>query len=132
MLSKASKYAHCGATASPRQQRRTPVCTQPSPFRCLLFKVSMQLDTEDLKHFKALVVDYGQEDDKGILSVEQLKEITTMFELLVALAQVDYFQPDDLSNLVAFLEMRGLHYLVKREIEEFQKKRESKQIPEVQ
>ena len=92
----------------------------------------MQLDTEDLKHFKALVVDYGQEDDKGILSVEQLKEITTMFELLVALAQVDYFQPDDLSNLVAFLEMRGLHYLVKREIEEFQKKRESKQIPEVQ
>ena len=126
MLSKASKYAECGATASPRQQRRTPGSTQPSPFRCLLSHVSMQLDTKDLNHFKALVVDYGQEDDKGILSVEQLEEITTMFELMVALARVDYIQPDDLSNLVAFLEMRGHHSLVKREIEEFQKKRESK------
>lgn len=124
MLSKASTYAESGATASPPQQRRPS--TKPSPFRLLLFKISKQLVQEDLEHFKALVEDYGQEDDKGILSAEQLQEITTMYGLLVALARVGYIQPHDLSNLITFLEISGHHFLVKREIENFQKKEESK------
>ena len=128
MLSRARKYAECGATASPLQQRRTPVSTKPSPFRLLLFKISKQLVEEDLENLKALVQDYGQEDDKGILTAKQLQEITTMYSLLMALAGKHYIQPHDLSNLVTFLEMSGRHDLVTTEIEDFQRKQESKCI----
>ena len=132
MLSKAKRYVEYGATASPLNQRRhmhAPISAKPSPFRLLLLDISQHLVEEDLENFKAFLEDYGGEDD-GFLTVKQLEEATTMYSLLMKSAKVGFIRPDDLSNLVTFLESSGHHVLVQK-IEDF-KMEQSKCILEVQ
>ena len=131
MLSKAKRYVEYGATASPLNQRKhmhALISAKPSPFRLLLFDISQQLVEEDLENFKAFVEDYGE--DEGFLTVKQLEEATTMYTLLMKSAKVGFIRPDDLSNLVTFLESSGHHRLVQK-IEDF-KMEQSKCILEVQ
>ena len=125
MLSKSRMYLECGATASsPSQRRHSPVLAKPSAFSLLLLDISQHLDEEDVENFKALLEDYVWKDDKGAVTVEQLQEATTAYCLLMESAKVGFIQPDDLSNLVAFLEINGQSDLV-QEIEDFQKKEQS-------
>ena len=105
-----------------------PISAKPSPFRLLLLDISQQLVEEDLENFKAFVEDYGE--DEGFLTVKQLEEATTMYTLLMKSAKVGFIRPDDLSNLVTFLESSGHHRLVQK-IEDF-KMEQSKCILEVQ
>lgn len=128
MLSKAKMYAECEATASPPNQRRHPSnLPKPSAFRLLLLEISEHLGEKDVKNFKALVEDYGHTDDKGALTAEQLQGVTTTFSLLMESVKVGFIQPDNLSNLVAFLDISG-HGALAQEIEDFQKKEQSKCI----
>ena len=122
MLSKAEKYVECGATASPLNQRRHPPnSTKPTAFRFLLLSISKHFGEEDVENFKALLEDYGQEDDKGALTLEQLQKVSTAFGLLMEAVKVGVIQPDDLSILVDFLTTSGYIALVQK-IEDFQKK----------
>ena len=122
MPKKAEKYTELGATASPLNQRRHPPNpTKPSPFRVFLFSISKHFGEEDVQNFKAFLEDYGHEDDKGALTVEQLQKVTTAFNLLMEAAKAGAIQPDDLSILVEFLTASGSHALVQK-IEDFQKK----------
>lgn len=121
MLSKAEKYAQRVATASPQY------CPKPNLFRILLLDISKHLSEKDAKNFMAFVEDYGREDDKGALTAEQLQEETTMYRLLMASAKVGFIQPNNLSNLKAFLDTSDYDTLVK-EIEKFQKKMQSQCI----
>ena len=125
MSSKAEKYAECGATASPLNQRRHPSNPpKPSAFRFLLLQLSKHLVEDDVENFKALLEDYGHEDDKGALTVEQLQKVPTAFSLLMEAAKARVIQPDDLSILVDFLHVSG-HITLVQEIEDFQKKEQS-------
>ena len=131
MLSMAERYAECGSSASPpSQQRHPPNSQKPSPFRILLLDISRHLGKEDMENFKAFVEDYGEDDDKGFLTVKQLQEVTTMYKLLTATAKVHFIRPDDLSNLVTFLDRCGHHVLVVK-IQDYQKREQSKCILEV-
>ena len=122
MQKKDEKYAELGATASPLNQRRHPPNpTKPSAFRFFLLSISEHFGEEDVQNFKAFLEDYGHEDDKGVLTVEQLQKVTTAFNLLMEAAKAGVIQPDDLSILVDFLTASGSHALV-QEIEDFQKK----------
>ena len=122
MLSKAEKYVECGGTASSLNQRRHPPNpTKPSAFRFFLLEVSKHFGEEDVENFKAFLEDYGQEDDKGALTVEQLQKVSTAFTLLMEAVKVGVIQPDDLSILVDFLTVSGYIALVQK-IEDFQKK----------
>ena len=118
-------YAECGTAASPPNQWRCPPnLPNPNAFRFLLLEVSEHLGEKDVKNFKALVEDYGHKDDKGALTVEQLQGVTTTFSLLMESVKVGYIQPDNLSNLVAFLDISG-HGALAQEIKDFQKKEQS-------
>ena len=121
MLSKAEKYVESGATASPHQRRHPPNPTKPSAFRFLLLEVSKHFGEKDVENFKAFLEDYGQDDDKGALTVEQLQKVSTAFSLLMEAVKVGVIQPDDLSILVDFLTVSGYIALVQK-IEDFQKK----------
>ena len=77
-----------------------------------------------MENFKALLEDYGHEDDKGALTVEQLQKVPTAFRLLMEAAKARVIQPDDLSILVDFLHVSG-HITLVHEIEDFQKKEQS-------
>ena len=74
-----------------------------------------------MENFKALLEDYGQEDDKGALTMEQLQKVPTAFNLLMEAVKAGVIQPDDLSILVDFLTTSGYIALVQK-IEDFQKK----------
>ena len=125
MLSKSRKYSECGATASPPNQRRKPsVSAKPSAFRLLLLEISKHLGEKDVQNFKAFLEDYVRENDKGAVVVDQLQEVTTAFCLLMASAKVGFIQPDDLSNLMAFLDVSG-HSALAQEIENFQENEQS-------
>ena len=124
-LSKSRKYSECGATASPRNQRRKPsVSAKPSAFRLLLLEISKHLGEKDVQNFKASLEYYVQENDKGAATVDQLQEVTTAFCLLMASAKVGFIQPDHLSNLTGFLDVSG-HSVLVQEIEDFQRKEQS-------
>ena len=120
MLSKFKKYAEFGATASPPNQRRQPlISAKPNAFSLLLLEISKQFEVEDEMNFKAFLEDYGQEDDKGALTAEQIQKQPTIYRLLMESAKVDFIQSDDLSNLEAFLDICG-HCALVQEIQEFQ------------
>ena len=74
--------------------------------------------------------DNGEDNDKGFLTVKQLQEVTTMYSLLMKSAKVRFIRPDDLSNLVAFLETSG-HRVQVGKILDYQKREQSKCILEV-
>ena len=118
MLSKAKKYAEFGATSSPHSQRRQPAISEkPSAFSLLLLEISKHCGEKDMKNFTTFLEDYGRVNDKG--AVKQLKKVTTMYSLLMKSAKMGFIQPDDLSNLVAFLDICGRCGLV-QEIRDFQ------------
>ena len=124
MLSKAKKYAEFGATSSPHSQRRQPAISEkPSAFSLLLLEISKHCGEKDMKNFTTFLEDYGRENDKG--AVKQLKKVTTMYSLLMKSAKMGFIQPDDLSNLVAFLDICGRCGLV-QEIRDFQVIEQSK------
>ena len=116
------KYAECGPTTNLLNQRRHPPNpTKPSALRFLLLEISKHFGEDDVENFKALLEDYGQEDDKGALTLEQLQKVSTAFGLLMAAAKAGVIKPDDLSILVDFLTVSGYIALVQK-IEDFQKK----------
>ena len=80
-----------------------------------------------MENFKALLEDYGHEDDKGALTVKQLQNVTTTFSLLMETAKARVIQPDDLSILVDFLHISG-HIALAQGIEDFQKKKQGESI----
>ena len=128
MLSKAKKYAEFGATPSPLNQRRhAPNPLKPNVFRLRLLEISKHLGEEDVENFKVYLEDYGNDDDKGALTVEQLQKVTTTFSLFMEAAKAGAIQPDDLSTLVGFLHASG-HIALAQEIEEFQKKKQCESI----
>ena len=122
------KYAELGANASPLNQwRHPPNPPKPSVFRLLLLEISKHLVEGDVENFKALLEDYGHEDDKGALTIEQLQKGTTAFCLLMEAAKARVIQPDDLSTLMAFLYISG-HIALAQEVEDFQRKKQGEYV----
>ena len=101
----AFQYPMLGAMVSPVMQK---------PFRSFLHELSEDFSKETEENLKYFVV-----NDSGCLPSAKIEQTKTVFDLLMALVEVGFMQPDNMSKLIEFLEASHEGILLKK-VQEFQ------------
>lgn len=118
---KASQYAMLGAMNSPVMQKKQ------TAFRSFLLELSKDFSKENEENLKYFVVVNGQLNDSGCLPSAKIEQTKTVFGLFMALVEVDFMNPGNMSKLMEFLEASGEGKLLKK-VQEFQAQTKSSEL----